>query len=79
MRITECGEMNGEASRHPDLLDSKQAAAYLGVSRLADLPVEFQPSPVAYHRSLYHRLVLDDLINRAANQAERKKRFRVAL
>lgn len=64
--------------RHPDLLETEQAAAYMGVGRLTDLPDEFRPAPVPYKRGLYHRKTLDDLIERAAKQASGRSQMKVA-
>lgn len=67
-----------DCKRHPDLFDSEEAAAYMGVGRITDLPEEFKPAPVAYHRSLFHRRALDEAIDRAANVGSAKKGLKVA-
>lgn len=67
-----------EPVRHPDLLSSEEAAAYMGVARLDQLPDEFKPKPLPYNSRLYHRGTLDEIVNRAAAQSAGAKTLRRA-
>lgn len=70
--------MSTTKDRHPDLLTSEDAAAYMGVSRLDKLPEEFRPQPLPYNERLYHRSDLDEIISRAAKTATGKRKLRLA-
>lgn len=66
------------ATRHPDLLTGEEAAAYLGIARLDQLPDDFKPRPLPYNSRLYHRRALDEIIDRAAKQTGAKEKLRLA-
>ncbi len=57
-------------TRHPDLFNAEEAAAYMGTSRLDKLPSEFRPASIAYSPRLYHKGTLDRIIANAANLTE---------
>jgi hypothetical protein len=66
------------ATRHPDLMTTEEAAAYMGVARLDQLPERFRPRPIAYRTGIYHRHTLDSIIAEAATTTDGKRKLELA-
>ncbi len=70
--------MSAKPHRHPDLLTANDAAAYIGIARVDQLPDDFRPLPMPYNSRLYHRAALDLIIARAAKMAAGKGKLKLA-